>query len=106
MKPYIVIWNVERKIVNLLELTVHWESNIYAAEERKELRYENLLIQCEEQGWSTSHSYLGVGARGYVDRKLLNLFRREMGFTTIEVKNLRDRFKRLWLQRKPLYSSD
>ena len=107
-RPDIVIWNEERKIVHLLELTVPWESNMYAAEERKELRYENLLIECEEQGWSASHSHLGVGARGYVDRKLLNLFRREMGFTTIEVKQLRERLQEaaekaslfIWLKRE------
>ena len=67
---------------------------IYAAEERKELRYENLLIKCEEQGWSSSHSHLGVWARGYVDRKLLNLLRSGMGFTAIEVKQLSEQVQK------------
>ena len=55
-RPDIVIWKEERKIVYLLELTVPWESNLYAAEKRKELRYQNLLTECKEQGWSASHS--------------------------------------------------
>jgi ribosomal protein L15 len=39
----IVIWSNERKIVHLLELTVPWESNLEAAEDRKEKRYQGLL---------------------------------------------------------------
>ena len=37
-RPDIVIWNEERKIVHLLELTVPWESNLELAEERKRAR--------------------------------------------------------------------
>ena len=65
-RPDIVIWNEERRIVHLLELTVPWESNLELAEERKEARYDELLQQCEDQGWTASHSHLGVVARGYV----------------------------------------
>ena len=50
---------------------------------------------------------MGVGARGYVDRKLLNLFRKDMGFTSIEVKQLREQVQEaaekaslfIWLKR-------
>ena len=49
-----------------------------------------------------------MGARGYVDKKLLNLFRNEMGFTPIEVKQLRERVQEaaekaslfIWLKRE------
>ena len=85
--PDIVFWNEESDIVHLLEPTVPWESNIYAAEERKELRYENLLTECEKQGWSANQSHLGGGARDFVDRKLLNLSRREMDFTALKARN-------------------
>ena len=106
-RPDIVIWSEERKIVHLLELTVPWESNLELAEERKEARYEDLLQQCEEQGWTASHSHLGVGARGYVDKKLLQLFRMEMGFSSTEIKQLRERVQEaaekaslfIWLKR-------
>ena len=50
-RPDIVIWNEGRRILHLLELTVRWESNLDLAEERKEIQYEKLLEQCEEQGW-------------------------------------------------------
>ena len=106
-RPDIVIWNEERKIVHLLELTVPWESNMDDAEERKEERYEGLVDTCVEQGWTASHSHLGVGARGYVDKKLLHLFRSEMGFSPIEVKQLREQVQEaaekaslfIWLKR-------
>ena len=106
-RPDIVIWNSERKVVHLLELTVPWESNLDAAEERKERRYEGLVDACEEQGWTADHSRLVVRARGYVDRKLLQLFRHEMGFTPNEVKQMREEVQRaaeraslfIWLKR-------
>ena len=52
-------------------------------------------------------SHLGVGARGYVDKKLLHLFRTEMGFSATEVKQLRERVQEaaekaslfIWLKR-------
>ena len=72
-----------------LELTLPWEFNLDLAEERKEIWYENLLEQWEEQGWTATHSHLGVGARGYVDKKLHHLFRIEMGFSPTEVKQFR-----------------
>ena len=106
-RPDLVIWNEERKIVHLLELTVPWESNLENAEERKEARYEGLVEACEEEGWTAQHSHLGVGARGYVDRKLLRLFQQEMGFTPKEVKQLREELQKaaesaslfIWLKR-------
>ena len=106
-RPDIVIWNKAKKVVHLLELTVPWESNLGAAEERKEARYEGLVEACEEEGWTAQHSHLGVGARGYVDRKLLRLFQREMGFTPREVKQLREELQKtaeraslfIWLKR-------
>ena len=106
-RPDIVIWNKEKKVVHLLELTVPWESNLGKAEERKEARYEGLVEACEEEGWTAQHSHLGVGARGYVDRKLLQLFQREMGFTPREVKQLREELQKaaeraslfIWLKR-------
>ena len=53
------------------------------------------------------HSHLGVGARGYVERKLLWLFQHEMGFTPKEVKQLREELQKaaelaslfIWLKR-------
>ena len=42
-------------IVHLIELTVLHEDNIEAAQIRKNERYENLIVECEEVGWSVKH---------------------------------------------------
>ena len=107
-RPDVVIWNRAKKVVHLLELTVPWESNLGDAEERKNARYEGLVEACEEEGWTAQHSHLGVGARGYVDRKLLHLFQYEMGFTPKETKQLREELQKaaekaslfIWLKRE------
>lgn len=39
----------ERKIGNLLELTVTWDENIPNAKQLKERRYEELVEECKEQ---------------------------------------------------------
>jgi len=52
-KPDIVVWSAERKVVYLVELTVPHGDNIEAAHTRKEDRYEKLLEECEEAGWSS-----------------------------------------------------
>ena len=88
-------------------MTVPWELNLGKAEERKEACYEDLVKAYEEEGLSAQHSHLSVGARGYVDRKLLQLFQREMGFTSREVKQLREELQKaaertslfIWLKR-------
>ena len=48
MKPDIVVWCTERKVVYLVELTVPPEDNIEAASIRKNDRYELLIEECEE----------------------------------------------------------
>ena len=59
---------------------------------REEL--EDLVTSCEEQGWTADFSHLAVGARGYVERKLLQLFKRELGFAAKEVKHLREELQK------------
>ena len=85
-RPDLVIWNDERKIGILLELTVPWEENILEAETRKSLRYEELIEQCEESGWEIDYRHIGIGARGYVERKFANLLKHRFRFTHPEVR--------------------
>jgi len=42
-RPDIVIWDNERKIIHLLELTIPRDSNLEADEERKENWYQGLI---------------------------------------------------------------
>ena len=69
-KPDIVVWCEERKIVHLVELTVSHEDNIDAAQIRKDERYEQLLDDCEESGWSAKHFSVEVGCRGFIGKRL------------------------------------
>ena len=69
-----VVWCPERKIVYLVELTVPHEDNIDAARERKDDRYEKLVEECEEAGWSAAHFSVEVGCRGFVGERLRKWF--------------------------------
>ena len=73
-KPDLVVWCPERKIIYLVELTVPHEDNIDAARDRKDQRYENLVNECEEAGWSTAHFSVEVGCRGFVGERLRKWF--------------------------------
>ena len=65
-----VVWSPGRKIVYLVELTVPHEDNIDAAKDRKDERYEDLVKECEEAGWSAAHFSVEVGCRGFVGERL------------------------------------
>ena len=87
-RPDIVIWSEERKKAIIMELTVTWEDNIKAAEDRKERRYKDLIERCEEEGWEIDYFHIGVGARGFVDTGFNYLIRNRLGFTHTEAKKL------------------
>ena len=73
-KPDMVVWCPGRKIVYLVELTVPHEDNIDAARDRKDDRYEELVKECEEAGWSAAHFSVEVGCRGFVGERLRRWF--------------------------------
>ena len=85
-RPDLVLWCEEKKRAILMELTVSWEDNIRAAEERKEQRYRNLIERCEEDGWDIDYYHIGIGARGYIERGFIFLLKNRFGFTQTEVK--------------------
>ena len=87
-RPDLVIWNEERKMGILMELTVPWEENIADAEHRKELRYEDLLEECKDGGWCVEYYHLAIGARGFVERKFATLLRSRFRFTRAETRKL------------------
>ena len=71
------IWSsgaLREKIVYLVELTVPHEDNIDAAKDRKDERYEDLVKECEEAGWSAAHFSVEVGCRGFVGERLRKWF--------------------------------
>ena len=68
-KPDIFFWNEDRKIVNLVELTVPHEDNMNAAADRKDERYRTLLEELEEAGWDATHYPIEVGCRGFIGHR-------------------------------------
>nr|XP_022314167.1 uncharacterized protein LOC111118822 [Crassostrea virginica] len=65
-RPDIVIWSAKTKQAVLLELTVPWEERIEEAYERKNLKYQELVKNCQENGWKIWFFAVEVGCRGFV----------------------------------------
>ena len=87
-RPDLVIWSRDKKRAIIMELTVSWEDNIKAAEDRKESIYKELIERCEEEGWEVEYFHIGVGARGFVDTKFKHLISNRLGFTQAEARKL------------------
>ena len=106
-RPDIVMWSDDKKRALLMELTVSWEDNIKAAEDRKAERYKDLIERCEEAGWEVEYHHIGIGARGFVDKSVCYLIRNRLGFTQSEaskvIKETQKTVKKasmwLWLKR-------
>ena len=47
----IVIWSAKTKQAVLLESTVSWEEITEEAYERKNLKYQELVKDCQQNGW-------------------------------------------------------
>ena len=65
-RPDIFMWSKEKKMLELVELTVPFEDNLEDARLRKDERYEQLVDDCREAGWTAWHSPIEVGCRGFV----------------------------------------
>ena len=65
-RPDLVVWSEEGKQLHIVELTVPHEDNIMDAHERKEARYEELILECEDAGWNVRYFPVEVCCRGYI----------------------------------------
>ena len=72
-RPDLLVWNEDREVTWMIELTVSWETNIDDAFEYKMRRYAELKKRCEEEGWKTECLPIEVGARGYVGHRVYSL---------------------------------
>ena len=113
-RPDLVMWCVEKRKAILMELTISWEENIRAAEERKHQRYRDLVERCKEDGWDVEYHHIGIGARGYIERDFISLLRNLFGFSQTEVsktlKDIQETVEKasmwLWLKRDdPIWST-
>ena len=83
LRPDIVIYKEDVAI--LLELTVCWEDNFDAAENRKQDRYAELIERCIDAGYKAECHHIGIGCRGYVTKAFTSLLRRRFAFTSKEI---------------------
>jgi hypothetical protein len=73
---------------------------------RKNDRYEGLLNECEEAGWSATHQSVEVGCRGFIGQRLRQWFS-TIGLNTrqknIAMKNIQETVEKashwIWLKR-------
>ena len=109
LKPDIFMWCDERKMLELVELTVPYEENIDAARNRKEERYEELVKQCGEEGWRTWHSPIEIGCRGFVGLRFKKWFM-SLGFSHKSTKDVMKRIQEtvekashwIWIKREDM----
>ena len=64
-RPDIVIFSTRTKNVIIIELTVPMEENLASAYDRKKCKYQDLVADCENRGWSTYYFPIEVGSRGF-----------------------------------------
>jgi hypothetical protein len=64
LKPDIACWDDSKKVMTLVELTIPFETSFDGAVQRKELKYEELVVQARLKGYDAALVTLEVGSRG------------------------------------------
>ena len=110
LRPDIVIWSNRLKQVILVELTVPWETRIQESHERKKFKYDDLVHQCIENGWTATCEPIEVGARGFMGQsvwhclKLLGFSSRERKRVLKDVSRKAEQTSRwIWLRRESVW---
>ena len=67
-RPDLVIINEESKELTMVELTIPFETNLEAAHNRKVEKYNCLVHDIQEKGYTVSFYAVEVGVRGLVNR--------------------------------------
>ena len=68
-----VLWSRQVKTLTAVELTVSWEENCHAANERKTLKYADMMEECREKGWRVSLFPVEIGCRGFPGQSVWKL---------------------------------
>ena len=67
LRPDLVWWEDDARVLYLLELTVCYETTFGEAAGRKMAKYTNLIDQAQERGYRATLIPLQVGSRGVAD---------------------------------------
>ncbi|KAI4876462.1 hypothetical protein NFI96_002536 [Prochilodus magdalenae] len=73
LRPDVVLTSVSSKQVLLVELTVPWEDRMEEANERKRLKYDE-LVEEGRKGWKARCEPIEVGCRGFAARSLCKIY--------------------------------
>jgi hypothetical protein len=88
-RPDLVIWSKATRTVIWIELTSPWEENMESQHFTKLARYEQLRMDCENNGWRAIPICVEVGCRGYVNPHGWHTMIKTLGFTAREAKKLK-----------------
>ena len=69
LKPDAVIFNRDKRAINLIELTICWDTNFNNAEARKTNRYQELEAELTERNWKVNLITLEIGSRGFTSNQ-------------------------------------
>ena len=64
-RPDIVIFSEQLKVCVIVELTIPAEENMTDAHDRKNIKYQSLVSECERQSWKVKYFPVEVGSRGF-----------------------------------------
>ena len=87
-RPDGVIWSCSTKTVIWIELTSPWEDNMTVRHSEKHSRYNQLKIDCVDQGWQVHPLCVEVGCRGHVSQSY-EWMCKKLGFSQAEKKELK-----------------
>ncbi|XP_072021338.1 uncharacterized protein [Amphiura filiformis] len=69
-RPDITIYSAITKHVIIIELTVPSEENLANAYVRKKCKYEDLVAECKNRGWTVFYFPVEVGSRSFYNTSL------------------------------------
>ncbi|KAG7490126.1 hypothetical protein JOB18_028456 [Solea senegalensis] len=75
LRSDLVLWSPSIKSVNIIELTVPWESSTEEANERKKLRYTELAADAQQRGWNAKVYPVEVGCTGFMAFSTIRLLK-------------------------------
>ena len=87
-RPDGVIWSCSTRTVIWIELTSPWEDNMKLRHSEKHTRYNQLKIDCEQNGWRVHPLCIEVGCRGHVSQSY-EWMCKVLGFTKGEARDLK-----------------
>ena len=88
LRPDIVLINKQDKHIVIIELTIPFERNFEAAQQRKSAKYASLIAGIEEVGYKCSFFSLEVGSRGVISNGAFSFLKKLSGASRQEVRQL------------------